>query len=147
MGYVEQNLMPDEKILYEGKIHWIIYLTGAIVFLIGIIQQQNEVRGVLVLIGLFLLVKAFISVKTTELVITSKRVIAKFGLIKRETIELNHSQVESLSVDQGIIQRLVNAGSILIQGTGGSKTPIPTISKPLEFRKEFFSTIEASKEK
>ena len=43
---------------------------------------------------------AIVFVKTTELVVTSKRVIAKFRLLKKETIELNPSRVESLHVSQ-----------------------------------------------
>jgi uncharacterized membrane protein YdbT with pleckstrin-like domain len=101
--------------------------------------------GILALVGLFYLIKAFIFATTTELAITSKRVIAKFGLIRRDTIELNHAQVESLIVEQGIIDRILNAGTIILQGTGGSKTPIPLIKKPLEFRREYFKVIEENK--
>jgi hypothetical protein len=25
MGYVENNLLPNEEIVYKAKIHWIIY--------------------------------------------------------------------------------------------------------------------------
>ncbi|WP_052502761.1 PH domain-containing protein [Halarcobacter anaerophilus] len=146
MKYVENNLMPGEKVLFVAKIHWIVYLFGSIIFLLGVLSPfYKEIKTILVFIGLFFLIKAFIFVKTTELVITSKRVIAKFGLIRRNTIELNHSQVESLMVDQGIIDRIVNAGTILIQGTGGSRTPIPSIIKPLDFRKEYFNITEQSK--
>lgn len=145
MGYVEKNLMPDEKILFIGKIHWIIYLFGAIVFTIGLILPVETVKSVLIVIGLFFLIRAFIFAKTTELIITSKRVIAKFGLIRRNTVELNHNQVESLNVEQGIIDRIVNAGGILIKGTGGTSAPIPSIAKPLEFRKEYFAIVENNK--
>ncbi len=146
MSYVENNLMPNEKVLFKAKIHWIIYLFGVILILAGgVLPIANELKIIICLIGLYSLVKAFIFAKTTELVITSKRVIAKFGLIRRNTVELNHTQVESLIVDQSIIDRLVNAGTILIQGTGGSSTPIPQIVRPLEFRKEYFSIIENDK--
>ena len=33
-----------------------------------------------------------------------------------------------------MIERFVDSGSIIIHGTGGASTPIPHISKPLEFR-------------
>ncbi|WP_375725249.1 PH domain-containing protein [Arcobacter sp. KX21116] len=145
MGYVEKNLMPGEKILFIGKIHWIIYLFGAIVFVFGLVLPLGIVKTVAIIVGLFFLIKAFIFAKTTELIITSKRVIAKFGLIRRDTVELNHNQVESLNVSQGIIGRIVNAGSILIKGTGGTSTPIPSIAKPLDFRKEYFSIVENNK--
>lgn len=155
MGYVENNLLPNEEILFIAKIHWIRYMGAVLSAFLGIVLTENipvEFTSLrIAMISLFTIIAiayfldAFIFSKTTELVITSKRVIAKFGLIRRNTIELNHSQVESLMVEQGIINRLVDAGTIIIQGTGGSKTPIPSIIKPLEFRKEYFRIIENNK--
>ncbi|UOO81955.1 PH domain-containing protein [Uruburuella testudinis] len=73
---------------------------------------------------------------TTELALTNKKVIAKFGFIRRSTIELNLDKVESISVEQGFIGRIFNFGSIVVRGTGGSQAPIPYIAQPLEFRRQ-----------
>ncbi|QIO10222.1 PH domain-containing protein [Acinetobacter lanii] len=86
------------------------------------------------LIGIVFLLIAFINVWTTELAITNRRIIAKTGLIRRNTIELKVTRVESLGVDQGILGRIFNFGSIIVKGIGGSNAPIPYIAKPLEFR-------------
>ena len=152
MGYVEQNLMPSEEIVYKAKIHWIIYLSGIISTALGIfliVSYGNlESNGLAVLgtfiffYGIYSLIKAFFYKISTELVVTTKRVFAKFGFIKRDTIELNHTKVESLLVQQGFIQRLLNAGTIILQGTGGGKTPIPNIDNPLEFRKNAMEIID-----
>ena len=76
------------------------------------------------------------NVVTTELAITNRRVIAKFGLIQRQTIELKVNKVESLSVNQGVIGRIFNFGSIVVVGTGGSNAPIPYIANPMNFRQQ-----------
>ena len=153
MGYVEDNLLPNEEILYKAKIHWIIYrgVILPIIFLFFMLTDYSEntilmyIVGFFGLVGLLSFLMAIVFVKTTELVITSKRVIAKFGLLRRDTIELSHSGVESLQVSQTIIDRILNAGTVIIQGTGGSKTPIPTISNPLKFRREFLIIVEGKK--
>ncbi|MDD3500525.1 PH domain-containing protein [Sulfurovum sp.] len=147
MGYVEKNLMSGEEVVYRAKVHWMIYLMGLFFIVLGItiIASAKEIAllGVLLVIGgLIDLFKAFIFKMSTELVVTTKRVIAKFGFIKRTTMELNHSKVESLSVDQGIIQRILNAGTITVHGTGGGKTPIPNIDEPLIFRTNAMETID-----
>ncbi|QHG91421.1 PH domain-containing protein [Sulfurimonas sp. CVO] len=147
MGYVEKNLMSGEEVVYRAKVHWMIYLMGLFFIVLGItiITSAKEIAllGVLLVIGgLIDLFKAFIFKMSTELVVTTKRVIAKFGFIKRTTMELNHSKVESLSVDQGIIQRILNAGTITVHGTGGGKTPIPNIDEPLIFRTNAMETID-----
>ncbi len=50
---------------------------------------------------------------------------------------MNIPKVESVNVDQGIIGRILNYGSITIVGTGGSKETFYRISKPLDFRKAY----------
>nr|WP_256445990.1 PH domain-containing protein [Hahella sp. HN01] len=85
---------------------------------------------------------AAISYLTTELVITNKRIIAKFGFIRRNTIEMAVIKVESIQVHQSILGRLLNYGSIIVSGAGNPKAPIPGVSKPLLFRKAFFEMQE-----
>lgn len=150
MSYVEKNLMTGEEIVYKAKIHWMIYLSGLFFISLGIVvvatTKEYAWIGVLLVIGgLIDLFKAFITKISTELVVTTKRVIAKFGFIKRTTMELNHSKVESLGVDQSILQRILNAGNITVQGTGGGKTLIPTpIDEPLTFRTNAMEMIDRS---
>jgi uncharacterized membrane protein YdbT with pleckstrin-like domain len=87
--------------------------------------------------GLFVLIGPIIAKETTELVITNRRIIAKFGLISRYTIEINLPKVESISVSQSILGRMLDYGNLQIVGTGGTKEPILYISQPLMFRRKF----------
>ncbi len=148
MGYVEKELITGEEIVYKAKIHWIIYLSGIFFIISGIViiaavEESGWFGGLIFIGGLINLIKAFITKISTELVITTKRVIAKFGFIKRTTMEFNHNKVESLGVDQGILQRILNAGNITVQGTGGGKTLIPTpIDEPLTFKMKAMEMID-----
>lgn len=154
MGYVDSNLMPGEKVVYKGNIHWFIFLPGLIGCLIGTIlfiaaiffltSGEIGVGGIIFLfIGIASLIKAFIEKHSTELAVTSKRVIAKKGFIKRNTIELNHSKVESFNVDQSILGRLFDFGTLVINGTGGGKTPVRKVDSPLEFRRNALKVIDS----
>ena len=57
MGYIESNLLPDEKIVYKARLHWIIFWKScALVILGGIfLLIQPIIGGVVILIGLFAL--------------------------------------------------------------------------------------------
>jgi uncharacterized membrane protein YdbT with pleckstrin-like domain len=156
MSYVEENLIPGEKIEYNAKITRLIYLSGALMIMLSIYgfsiaknmgEEGNAIGGfsaILMLFAFFSLLKAFIVRNTTELVVTSKRVVYKTGLIRRKTIELNHVKVESMHVDQGIIGRLLDYGTLVINGTGGGKTPIPSVDSPLEFRRQAMIVVDSS---
>ncbi len=152
MSYVRGNLLSGERIVYEGKIHWIVFVPGALLLLVGAVifplGRENGVGPVLALLcavlAIFLLLRALVRKVTTEVAVTSKRVIVKFGLIRRITTELNHSKVESFNVEQSILGRILGFGTLVVHGTGGGKTPIPNIDNPLGFRREAMQTIDAS---
>jgi uncharacterized membrane protein YdbT with pleckstrin-like domain len=74
--------------------------------------------------------------------VTNKRVIAKFGFISRRTVEIKLSKVESMQVEQGILGRIFNFGSLVVAGAGTPQAPIPGISDPLAFRTKFMETQE-----
>jgi uncharacterized membrane protein YdbT with pleckstrin-like domain len=71
---------------------------------------------------------------TSELVITDNRVLIKVGFIQRRTLEMFISKIESVAVNQGILGRLLDYGTVTIRGTGGSAEPFKTIAHPIQFR-------------
>ncbi|MEI6692077.1 MAG: PH domain-containing protein [Chlorobium sp.] len=163
MGYIENNLIPGEKLYVVGRLHWTIFsksifficmATGLLLYALkssmaGEANVALLVRnaGLLALVpSLWYFVQALIKRQATELAVTSKRVIAKFGFIKRSTIELNHSKVESFHVDQSVAGRIFGYGTLHINGTGGGITPIPDISDPLGFRLKAMEAIDASQQ-
>jgi uncharacterized membrane protein YdbT with pleckstrin-like domain len=95
--------------------------------------------------GLILLLWAWLIYRTTELAVTNKRIISKTGIIRRSTMEMRLEKIESITVDQGVLGRMLNFGSITIAGTGGEKTPIRSIADPLAFQKYFMSAADANR--
>lgn len=123
--------IKDERVIYTGSISlWsltsLIVLGFLFVGLFGL--------------GLVFWIAAYIRYKTTELAFTNKRVIAKFGFISRKTVELNISKVESIQVNQGILGRILNFGTLVISGAGNPQAPIPGISNPMAFRRAFMES-------
>lgn len=115
MSYVRSNLIAGEQVVFETRRHWIAYFS---------------LRGLFTL-GLLPLIEYW----TSEFAITNKRVIVKEGLVYRDTLELNLQRVESVSVDQSLVGRMLGYGTITIIGTGGTREMFHRIAHPLEFRK------------
>ena len=132
-SYVESNLINGEEIKYLAKVSKWSLLPK---ILLGIVLLPFW--G----IGLIFLASAAITYYTTELAITNKRVIAKFGLIRRDTIEINLPKIESIRVEQGFLGRIFGFGSVLVAGGGNPQAPIPGISAPIRFRNRFFEVQE-----
>jgi uncharacterized membrane protein YdbT with pleckstrin-like domain len=133
-SYVERALVEGERVLYLGRISlWSLF--PQIFF--GVLLTP-------VLVGLFLLIPAWIKYRSTELAVTNKRVIAKFGLISRHTVELNVAKIESVQVEQSVLGRLFDFGSIIVAGGGNPFAPVPGIADPLGFRRAFLEAQEQS---
>lgn len=89
MGYVDKNLMSGERVVYTAKIHWFMFVPGIVLFVVGIflfgVDKEGGVGPVIgtiaVLLAIFSVIKALTTKVSTELAITSKRVIAKVGLL------------------------------------------------------------------
>ena len=120
-SYVRDNLLPEEEIRYTAKLHWMMYVPHVILMVI--------------LVGFITILIPLIRQWTTEIVATNRRVIGKEGLISRRTVEMNLTKVETIGVDQGILGRIFNFGTIAVVGTGGTKETFRWIESPLEFRK------------
>lgn len=142
--------MSGENVVHVGKVHWFIFFPGVMLFLISIwlfgVATEDGVGPIFgtisFLFSIASLTKAFFFKISTELAITSKRVIAKVGFISRKTVELNHSKVESFNIDQSIFGRIFGFGTVVVCGTGGGKTPIPNIGDPLEFRRQAMNVVD-----
>ena len=138
MRYVEQNLMPGEGITYRTHLHWIIYAGALLCGVPGLLLlfPVASLGGLLLILAAGLAFSRWVMARTSEFAVTNKRVIIKRGLVRRHTLELLLSKVESIGVDQGIAGRIFGYGSIVVIGTGGTRETFDNISQPLEFRKQ-----------
>jgi uncharacterized membrane protein YdbT with pleckstrin-like domain len=136
MSYVDSSLLPNEQVTFRTRLHWIIFFGPIFLLLIGLLVVTAPPHNVLLLlVGLAAGATAFINFQTSEFAVTNKRVIVKVGVIRRRTLELQLSKVETVSVNQGIVGRIFGFGNILITGTGGTKEPFKRIRAPLELRR------------
>jgi len=132
-SYVESVLGNGETIKYQAKISiW----SMVPLFILGLLFLP------LFGFGLLFFIYAIILYMTTELAVTDKKIIAKFGLIRRDTIEILLNKVESIQVKQSLFGRLFNYGSVIVSGAGNPQAPVPGISEPLNFRRTFMDVQE-----
>lgn len=160
MPYLETLLMRDEQILYAARLHWVTYVPALMFTCFGwalayfgpaeliynytgyvlpderFYQIMDYVVLAVVVCGILMLMEAYLRTRRTELVVTNRRVMAKFGIWSRHTFELFLNKVEGAQIEQGIIGRLLSYGSVHVKGTGSGMTPIDRISYP-----EFFQRV------
>jgi uncharacterized membrane protein YdbT with pleckstrin-like domain len=150
MGYVEENLLKDEIIAFRGRLHWIVLfwpvavavpfgLFGLSTTLMGVAGSSTGVAGTgvaLLLVGCLSIGLGIGRIKSAEFAVTNKRVILKYGLVQRRTAEMFLQKIESVGVDQGVLGRILNYGTVTVRGSGGTLEPFGNVAHPLEFRRE-----------
>ena len=125
MGYVQDTIGNNEKIIYTVKFRW-IYTLGAFFNLLFL--------GIFI-IGIIKFLKMMINKWTTERVLTDLRYIQKTGWIKRNTEEISISKIEEVDLKQSVLGRLLGYGTINISGTGSGQIKLQSIDDPLKFQK------------
>jgi uncharacterized membrane protein YdbT with pleckstrin-like domain len=151
MRYVRRVLLPGEEVVYYSRLHWVIFTRSilAAIICLGLIiaalyETGSPIRylslalwigaAILAVLALAAGLRALVRRASTEFAVTDQRVIYKTGLLGRHTLEMNRSKVESVDVDQSILGRLLDYGTIIVRGTGGSLEPIRQVAAPLTFR-------------
>jgi uncharacterized membrane protein YdbT with pleckstrin-like domain len=153
MGYVEENLIKDEQVVYRGSLHWIVMfwpmLVGALLGLPGLMliamalfSTEEESRILLgpalgeLLIAILLIGFAVLRMRSAEFAITNKRIVLKYGVLQRRTAEMFLQKVESIGVNQNIFGRMFDYGTVTVRGTGGTLEPFGKVAHALEFRRQ-----------
>ena len=150
-SYVESIVGSGERILYVGKVSLFAILPaligGTLLIVAGVaLALVNPFAALLAVAGIVWLVVGLIRRASTELAVTNRRVIAKFGFVRRSTVELNITKVESVRVEQSVLGRLFDYGSVYVTGTGATMDPMPFIAKPIAFRQAVQSATDAVQE-
>jgi len=155
-SYVETIVGPGEQVLHVGRVSLLSILPSLLVggvliaIALGLLVMSSAeptfmvpAAGVLAVIGLLTFVAAVVRRNSTELAVTNRRIIAKFGFISRRTIEMNLTKIESVRVEQSVLGRLFDFGSLIVVGTGSSLDPIPFIAHPIAFRQAIQTATDA----
>jgi len=147
-SYVERVLQPGEQIRHLATIHWILYLPGFAVLIIGLVVLfyagslpggENVWRIVasgLAVIAIIMIFRAWFFRWITEIAVTDRRIIYKTGFIRRETNEMHMDKVESVRVDQPILGRILDYGDVTVLGTGEGFETIRRIAAPIDLRND-----------
>lgn len=168
MSYIEKNLVPGERVVYQTRLHWVVMAwhivlsvllleLPALALLYYAFRHEQELTpqtmhlmqggGIaLILISGIVIAAGAIKRNATEMAVTNRRVVVKTGLAARKTIEMLLNKIESIEVNESGMGRVMGYGSITLIGTGGTSEPFHLMARPLEFRNQVQQQIERRSE-
>ena len=151
-AYANSVLASDEQVVYETKLHTIMFVEPIVallflmLFFIGSLLSGDLGASLFFLVLAVLpLVLATLAYVGSEFVVTNKRLITKTGVISRSSSDMNFNKIEGLSVDQGILGRMIDFGTVGVRGTGGFVQRFSRIDKPFQLKRALDEAMEAMK--
>ncbi len=144
MSYILESLGERERLLATAHIAWAYKVAAGLVLLAGVLLafglhafglESGMVAVAIVALSLIGAGVIMAPVWTTEIGVTSQRLIVKRGILGRTTEELQLWSIEQVDLKQDPLSRLFGFGNLIVSGTGDDDMRLPLISNALEFRK------------
>ncbi|MGE4313073.1 MAG: PH domain-containing protein [Pseudobdellovibrionaceae bacterium] len=89
----------------------------------------------LFLLGVLRFAHMMVTKATTEICVTTSRLVYKRGLIARYVGEMSIDRIEGVNVLQGMLGRIFDYGRIMVRGMGVGEVVLPPLARPIVFRK------------
>ena len=101
MSKLSSNLQKNEQIVLEGKVHWAtLIVPGIFTLFYGI--------------GLIWLIPRLIRFLTTELSLSNKRLVGKYGLINTKQMDSPLNKINSVTVESGLFGKIFGYSTITV---------------------------------
>lgn len=147
MSYIKKNLLENEKIIYRGHKHWVVFAFPALWLFAGIaslfeVTLLQKIAIIPFLLSLITGIDSAIEYFMSEIAVTNKRILIKIGFIRRATIEAPLQNIASIQVDQTFWGRIWGYGSIKLCDIGHLCLPFERISSPVQFRRHAQTEID-----
>jgi uncharacterized membrane protein YdbT with pleckstrin-like domain len=144
MWYIEKTLGKNEKLLYRAGFHWFKRITGYAGIAIAILAvtlafyfflDKFIVRYLMIALALavsYLALRRLFPIWTTEIGVTDRRLVLKTGWLSRSTKELQLKFIEKVTLEQSLMGRLFDYGTVKVVGPGDDDVDLPEIAQPLQ---------------
>jgi uncharacterized membrane protein YdbT with pleckstrin-like domain len=150
--YIDENLAKDETLIYETRLSWVIFfwagfwlfwsLALLLTWLCLGLAPLFAGKVTLVFSAFFFILAAVLGAvnyqdrQSSEFALTNKKVLIKTGIFSVKTFETQLNKISNISVSQGILEKILGYGSVLIASTGGLQETCRRIGNPIEFKKK-----------
>jgi uncharacterized membrane protein YdbT with pleckstrin-like domain len=126
MPYPTKLLNDNETVVLDLHPHWWYFIEAAVALVVSIVLAvlalslglDDWVRVaclVLIVASAIWMLARFLRWRTTNFVVTSDRVIFRHGFIAKSGIEIPLERVNSVHFHQGIVERMLGAGDLVIE--------------------------------
>lgn len=142
MGYIDKNLLSDERILFRTKKHLIIFFYPIVWTILSsyayVYMRENALLSQVAfapwLVAAILWLYSWLEYVTSDFAVTNKRVMMREGFFTRHSNELRLAAISQVNINQSLIGQIMGYGDVAINAFGAFDT-FTYISKPNDFQR------------
>ena len=115
MLYLERNLGRGEEIISKCEVSMAaitinIVIGVLFIFLLGLLG---------IIVAAIIILPSFLKIKSTELGLTNKKILGKYGVINTKIMDSPLGKINSVTVEQGLDGKIFGYGKIVISTSSG----------------------------
>lgn len=134
---LKNMLVKGEEIILRAQIHGALYWRSVAVLLIALflffyIPPLSVIAGV---VGAVMLCIAILTQHYLLLVVTNKRVLARYGLLQMDVVDIRLSKIESIDLERMLLGHIFGYANVVVAGTGQRIIRVPYIANSEVFRR------------
>lgn len=130
MGFPQKLLGEDETVVLELHPHWKVLVVPVVELLVVLAVtgyslatfDQTWARwttvGVAAALLLVLVLVPFLRWRSTQFVITTKRVVTRQGILTRSGRDIPLSRVNDVSFSHNVLERVLRCGTLTVESAG-----------------------------
>jgi uncharacterized membrane protein YdbT with pleckstrin-like domain len=156
MGYPQENLHSKEELVLDLHPHWwfftpsLVALAASMVFgLAAVLGEWSPVLktgiAVVVLGCLLWFGVRYAQWATTDLVLTTDRLIWRTGVISKRGIEIPLERINTIFFSQRIMERIIGVGDLRVESASTEGAQVfENMKKPQRIQNEIYIQMEAN---
>ncbi len=139
---VERMLVSGEEVILRAHFHWAIYWKAIAVLLLALVMMilipfVMPIAMLVGVCGVLMLITAALTQHYMLLVITNKRILARYGLLQMDVVDIRLSKVESIDLERMLPGHLLGYASVVVLGTGQRMIRVQYIANAEDFRRYY----------
>lgn len=167
--YIDQNLQLGEVVAYRGRPSKTALFIRPLLFIVGFIvadsiaraqgtaasttdsSSKTALQAFFALIAVFLivmaianLVGALVFLRSAEYAVTDRRVVAKYGLFRRHSVDMILPGIASVVAKQSAFGRVCGYGNVFVRAAGGDRS-ITYIKDPKRFTSAVLTELSSAR--
>lgn len=135
---LEKMLVKGEEVIVLAQIHPALYWKSVAVLIFAVLMLLIGIVPFFMLfsvVGAIMLCIAILTQHYLLLAVTNKRVLARYGLLQMDVVDIRLSKIESIDLERMLTGHMFGYANVVVMGTGQRVIRIPYISNAEDFRR------------